>query len=409
MVKILHTSDWHLGKRLERFSRREEQVAVLNEICEIADREEVDIVLVAGDLFDNANPPAESVDLFYKTLKRLADNGKRAVLAIAGNHDMPERIEAPDPLARECGIIFSGFPETTIVPFSLEQGFSISRSEPGFVEIQLPRKPPVRILVTPYANEMRLRKSLSGENSEEELRRLLSDHWKNLAGKYCDTQGVNLLVTHLLFMAEGEPVPEEPDDERPINYIGGAQAIFTSSIPIQVQYTALGHLHRFQYAGKALCPVVYCGSPLSYSFSEAGQKKYVVIASLEPGEDAVLKLSGLHSGRTLERRRFNNMDAAKSWLASNPDTLVELTLVSDSYLSGTDRRELNEIHNGIVAIIPEIKEISGTETSITAASITGKSLNELFREYFINKKGQEPGQEILDVFGEILGEEDPET
>jgi DNA repair protein SbcD/Mre11 len=74
-MKILHTSDWHLGKRLDDFSRMEEQQAVLLEICEIAERENVDVVLVAGDLFDTFNPPTEAVDLFYKTLKRLTNNG----------------------------------------------------------------------------------------------------------------------------------------------------------------------------------------------------------------------------------------------------------------------------------------------------------------------------------------------
>ena len=104
-MKILHTADWHLGKRLDNYSRIEEQIEVMNEICEIADEQNIDLVLVAGDLFDTFNPSVEAVELFYKTLKRLANNGQRPVIAIAGNHDSPDRIDAPDPLARECGII----------------------------------------------------------------------------------------------------------------------------------------------------------------------------------------------------------------------------------------------------------------------------------------------------------------
>jgi len=107
-MKILHTSDWHLGKRLENFSRLDEQIAVLDEICTIADKENIDAVLVAGDLFDTFNPPTEAVELFYRSLKKLSKNGSRPVIAIAGNHDSPDRIESPDPLARECGIIFAG-------------------------------------------------------------------------------------------------------------------------------------------------------------------------------------------------------------------------------------------------------------------------------------------------------------
>src|SRR5690554_7320792 len=103
-MRLLHTGDWHLGKRLDDYSRLEEQQAVLEELIGLAEIHDVDAVLVAGDLFDTFNPPAEAVELFYKSLKKLSGDGRRPVIAIAGNHDSPDRIEAPDPLARECGI-----------------------------------------------------------------------------------------------------------------------------------------------------------------------------------------------------------------------------------------------------------------------------------------------------------------
>ena len=124
-MKILHTADWHLGKKLEGISRLQEQRAVLEEICAIADHEAVDAVLVAGDLFDTFNPSSEAEELLYKTLKQLSRNGTRAVVAIAGNHDSPERIEAPDPLARACGIIFAGYPNSIVPPFELETGLTV--------------------------------------------------------------------------------------------------------------------------------------------------------------------------------------------------------------------------------------------------------------------------------------------
>jgi len=406
MLRILHTSDWHLGKRLERFSRHEEQVAVLDEIIGIAERENVDIVLVAGDLFDTFNPPAESLDLFYKSLKRVANNGKRPVIAIAGNHDMPERIEAPDPLARECGILFAGFPESEISPFSLEQGLEVVRTGPGFIEVQLPGKPGLRILMTPYANEMRLRKGLDPDNAEEELRELLALHWAGLAEKHCDDSGVNVLLAHLLFMPEGGEMPEEPEDERPINHIGGAQAIFTSAIPASIQYVALGHLHRKQVVTGANCPVVYSGSPLSYSFSEAGQQKQVLLVDLEPGKRAVLTPVLLTSGRKLERKRFESILDAESWLMDHQNSLVELTLLTETFLSGADRRRLQDVHEGIVAIIPEVSGTNAEESGAATNPVQLKNLQELFTDYFRNKKGQEPDREILDLFREINAEEE---
>jgi len=212
-MKILHTADWHLGKRLDNVSRFAEQVAVMEEICEIAERENVDAVIVAGDLYDTFNPSTESIELFYKTLKRLANNGKRAVIAIAGNHDSPDRIEAPDPLARECGIIFAGFPNTRITPFSLKNGIEVTSSESGFIEIKLPTiDAPLRLILTPYANEYRIKTFLGMEDSEAELRKVLATKWKELADKYCDNKGVNIYsigtrIHHWILLCHAYPTP----------------------------------------------------------------------------------------------------------------------------------------------------------------------------------------------------------
>ncbi len=195
-MKILHTADWHLGKRLDRFSRLEEQILVMEEIIGIADEENADLILVAGDLFDAFNPGVEAVELFYKTLKRLSKNGQRPVIAISGNHDSPNLINAPDPLARECGIILIGHPKTVIQPFGTEY-FSILNSREGFIEMKINTIDfPVRILHTPYANEIRL-KEYFGENKEEEINKVLAHTWNELAEQFCDDAGVNLLTAHL--------------------------------------------------------------------------------------------------------------------------------------------------------------------------------------------------------------------
>jgi DNA repair protein SbcD/Mre11 len=195
-MKILHTADWHLGKRLDRFSRIEEQVLVMQEISAIADEENADMILVAGDLFDNFNPGVEAVELFYKTLKSLSRNGSRPVIAISGNHDSPNLIDAPDPLARECGIILIGHPKAQIPIFKTEY-FEIIRSKEGFIELNIRGLDfLVRILHTPYANEARL-KEYFGENKEEEINKVLAETWKALADEFCDSSGVNLLMAHL--------------------------------------------------------------------------------------------------------------------------------------------------------------------------------------------------------------------
>jgi exonuclease SbcD len=406
-MKILHTSDWHLGKKLEGFSRLDEQKEVLEEICQIADQEAIQAVIIAGDLFDNYNPPAEAVEIFYKYLKKLAGNGKRAVIAIAGNHDSPERIEAPDPLARECGIIFAGNPDATITPFRLETGLELVKSDKGFLEIALPgAAQPLRLLITPYANELRLKSYLGSEEAEGELRKLLEHHWHSLASAYCDDKGVNMLVAHLLFATDSESVPEEPEEERSINFIGGAQAIFTENLPEGVRYVALGHLHRRQVVSKIPCPVVYSGSPLAYSFSEANQDKFVMIIEAEPGEKVKTREVKLTSGKRLLRKRFESIDLAVAWLVENQGVYVELTIVSDQYLAAIDRKRLLDAHEGIVNIVPESRGM-GMEEKDGASSIDlSKGMEALFVDFYKHKKGQEPDSSILELFREVISTEE---
>jgi DNA repair protein SbcD/Mre11 len=406
-MKLIHTSDWHLGKHLNNVYRHPEQQAVLQEICEIADREQVDAVIVAGDLFDTYNPPIESTELLYKTLKRLANNGRRAVIAIAGNHDSPDRIEAPDPLARECGILFAGYPNSLISPFELESGLKVTQSCEGFIELKLPdHEIPLRVLLTPYANEFRLKTYLGEEDSEEALRTVLQRKWEEMANRYCDTKGVNVLVSHLFFMKKGGELPEEPEDERPILHVGGAQAIYSENIPQHIQYTALGHLHRKQLVDTNPAPVVYAGSPLSYSFSEANQQKYVVIADMEPGKPANIREIELTQGKRLLRKRAESVEEAADWLSTRPNTLVELTMATETYLTAEERKRLYTVHDGIVLLIPDVQNKLVHGESAQKTIDLNKSMEELFKDYFRSDKGQEPSDSIMQLFKEILSEEE---
>ena len=408
-MKLLHTSDWHLGKRLENLLRLDEQKEVLNEICVIAETEQVNAVIVSGDLFDTYNPSAEAVDLFYKTLKRLANNGKRAVIAIAGNHDSPDRIAAPDPLARECGILFAGYPNVIIPPFELNAGLMVNKSEEGFVELHLPGcSDPLRILLTPYANEFRLKAYLGHEDSEEELRKLLNDKWSSLAQKYCNNKGVNILISHLFFARKGAALPEEPEDEKPILHVGGAQVIYSENIPHQIQYVALGHLHRKQTIDTNPCQVIYAGSPLSYSFAEADQKKYVVVLEVEPGKIPVISNHELTRAKRLLRKRAENVEEAIEWLHTHQSALIELTMSTDTYLTAEERKLLNAAHNGIISIIPDVKRDDDDQANFRKTIDLSKGMDELFTDYFRYEKGQEPNQRILDLFKEVLAQEGEE-
>ena len=399
-MRILHTADWHLGKRLDSINRHDEQVAVLDEICQIADREAVDVVLIAGDLFDVFSPPNESSELFFRTCKRLTNNGLRAVVAIAGNHDSPERIEAPETLARECGIVFSGFPNTIVTPFSLPSNIHLTKSDRGFIELKLPNFDyPLRLFLTPYANEFRLKQQLNIEKTDDNIRQILTEQWYYLAEKYANTEGVNIGVAHLFVMQRDGEMPTEPDDEKPIN-VGGAGVIYTDCFPKQFQYVALGHLHRQQEISRKPCPIIYSGSPLAYSFNEDNQDKYVMLLEAEPFQPVHFQRIKLEKTKKLLRGRFYDLDEALQWLSENQDDLIQLTMVSNTYLNPLVLQQLRAAHKGIVEIRPEINDPNAR--SMNPQIDLNKSMEELFFDYFKREKNQEPNEDLKALFKEIL-------
>jgi exonuclease SbcD len=404
-MTILHTADWHLGKYLDKFSRLSEQQEVIEQIIRIADEHEVDAVVVSGDLFDSFNPSNEASELLYSSLHRLTNQGKRAVVAIAGNHDSPERVDMPDVLARVSGILFVGMPMAEAKPFETSSGLKTLRIDKGFVELQLPAcEFPLRLVLTPYANELRLKKYLGNENREENLRLLLQNHWTTLAEAYCDDKGVNMLVTHLFMMQKGGEQPEEPEGEKAI-LVGGSQPIFTENIPPQVQYVALGHLHRSQNLGTDKQPVVYSGSPLAYSFAESEQKKYVHLIYANPGEPVSKTRVELKQKFPLLQNKFENIDEAVAWLESVRETYVQITITVEKYLSAADKRRINDAHDRIVNIIPEI---TGGITTLEKqmVNINEHSMETLFEQFFQSKKGVAPDGVLKDLFKEVLNSED---
>lgn len=402
-MRILHTADWHLGKRLERFSRIDEQREVMEEIVQIADLESVDAVIIAGDIFDSFSPPAEAQELFYRTVHRLSKGGRRPVIAIAGNHDMPERIEAPVPLAAANAIILQGFPHSVAGIFTSEGGVELLRTAPGFIELQIPgHSAPLRMLLTPYANELRMKTFLGGEAG---LADSLRDHWQKLATAYCDEAGVNILMAHLYFHKHGTTPSVEDEGERSILHVGGAPPITTNLLPDGVQYAALGHLHGFQVVDDSKYPVVYSSSPLCYSFAEAGQVKKVIILDVEPGQSAAMRTVDLTKGLPLLRAEFDSSEAAVEWLRENPDSYVELTIRTTTYLDGQMRKTFADAHERIVDVVPKIIREDGKvdEETDPASDLTETDMQSLFLQYFRSRYGTEPSDSILELFREVTG------
>ena len=119
-MRILHTSDWHLGRSLENISRIDEQRDFISCLTKIVEEEKIDMILVSGDVYDTNNPSTAAEELFYEAVDKLNGKGKRPVIVIAGNHDNPERLCAASPLAYKNGIILLGYPKSDPGKYKIE-------------------------------------------------------------------------------------------------------------------------------------------------------------------------------------------------------------------------------------------------------------------------------------------------
>lgn len=400
-MKILHTSDLHIGKRLYSCERREEQEAVLKELLEVCRNENIDAVLVAGDLFDNFNPSVASMNLLYDSFCEIADGGRRPVILIAGNHDSPDRIDMPDSLARKNGVFFIGNYDSIQQPIVLNDRVTVEKTAQNYIQLRLSDYDyPLQLVVTPFVNEQRLRERFDFENGEGMLRDYLQQVWQQTIETYATGRGVKVLMSHLFVLKDESDTTLEPEDENAIN-IGGLSAIYAENIPSEIQYTALGHLHRMQRVGKK--NVWYSGSPLAYSFSEDEQQKYFLIVDIEPDKEPIVGKHAIRSGIAIKNLTAESVEQALEMLSENQDYWVQLRLITDRAVSYEQSSQLHSAHSRLLQIIPEIKSESTSEQQRNKILELQNNPVELFGEFYKSTHGgQEPDERLVKLFREAM-------
>ena len=278
-MRLLHTSDWHLGRPFHGANLLNDQAAAMERIVELAVEAEVDAVLIAGDLYDRAIPPAEAVQLFNDTLARLSRAGA-AVIAIAGNHDSHVRVSVYDDLLSAFGVTIRG---------DLRRA-----AEPVLVE---PRRggQPVAIYPLPYLEPAVDGPALSdgalqGERfTHQTVTRLALERIQQ--HRAAQPSRRSLLVAHT-FVAGGET----SDSERELT-VGNVDRVSVETFD-GFDYVALGHLHGSQQLASAR--VAYSGTPLAYSFSEQHHSKSVRIVELNAAGVPSVEVVPLGVGRPLK-------------------------------------------------------------------------------------------------------------
>lgn len=405
-MKILHTSDWHLGKNLEGFSRLDEQEQFLEELIEKIEENNIDLVIIAGDIYDNGNPPARAENLFYNALKRIAKGGKRAVLVIAGNHDNPERLVAASPLAYEHGVILLGTPKSCALTGSFG-GFEIVEAGEGYVEISIGDEKAV-VITLAYPSEKRLNELLSTDLEEAERRRSYSERvgeiFEKLSEKYREDT-INLAVSHI-FVAGGETT----DSERPIQ-LGGSLTVDASVLPEKAQYIALGHLHRPQRVKAAKSKVYYAGSPIQYSKSEIGYSKCAYIVEVKTGEEAQVQEVFFRNYKPIEVWKCDGVEEAIERCRENSERniWVYLEIKTDNYITQEQIKQMKELKKDIIEILPVIEGME--EAAVDYEDFREKSMAELFKEFYMKERKVQPSSEVMELFLNIVmeGEEENEA
>ncbi len=402
-MRILHTADWHFGKTIEGRDRLPEQVAFVEELCGICAEERIDLVLVAGDVFQSPNPSAAAEELFYYALDRLADHGKRGVVIVAGNHDNPDRLCAASPLAGRLGITLAGLPKEELGPTYASAG-RVYRVNGGqaWLELAVPGVEHTAVIAAlPYPSEGRLKELLAKSLEDKELRQGYNER---LAGLFAalneqyrpDT--VNLAVSHL-YVRGGI----ESDSEQQIQ-VGGAYAVDPLIFPINAQYIALGHLHRPQYVGGTPAPCRYAGSPLAYSFSETGYAKSVTIIEALPGQSANIREVHVTSGRPLVRwRAAGGLAEVREWVDSgrDRDAWIEVELEIAKALALDEIQELRAMHPGFVTIRP-VFSLAEDRIGQEPVRLNSMPLSELFIRFYEQQNGGlKPDDRLVEMFLEL--------
>ena len=400
-MKFIHTSDWHIGKNLEGHSRLEEQEKFCDDFVKIVEENNIDMVIIAGDVYDTSNPPAGAETLFYKTICRLADDGNRCDLVIAGNHDNPERLSAVSPLAKEQGIIILGYPLSSTTE-SKYKGFEITEAGRGYLKLKIGGEK-ATIITLPYPSEKRLNDAIRNVDDENELQKNYSnkvgDIFRKLEENF-EEDSINIAVSHL-FVSGGDP----SDSERQIQ-LGGSLVVDKHDLPQKAQYTALGHLHKPQKASERL-NVYYSGSPLQYSVKERIYAKGANIVEIHANETPVVEQVYFNNYKPIEVFKCDGIEEALKVCEENKDRDIwsYFEIKTDEVISQENIKKMKEYLKDII----EIKPIITSHYEEENIDLKEKSMAQLFNDFYKFKEKCEPRGELMDLFLNIVSEEGEEN
>jgi exonuclease SbcD len=378
-VRILHTADWHAGRTLRGVDRTPEISQALNEIVGLVKSEKVDLVLVAGDLFDTPNPSADAEHAVYEFFLNVGQTGVPSVV-IAGNHDSAQRLESVKGLLERVKVSALGNVRMA--------------GSGGVIEVATPSGETALVAALPFLSERRLVKAatlLDGDVGawRQKYREGMAFFVDRLATGF-RADAVNLMMLHTTL--EGGALSGSEFKF----YVTNSYTIAAESLPSTAQYVAMGHLHKAQSLRDAP-PVHYSGSIIQLDFGEAGERKMVKLVEGRPGRPVSVTEVPLSSGKALKTARVDleGLDRRLDELRDFPGYLKVVVKLSQP-MPGLKDRVLGHLPQAI-AVEAELDE-SLTQTS--EESHASLSPIEAFERYY-QSRGRELTDEIRRAFAEL--------
>ncbi len=398
-MKILHTADWHLGKTLHKYSLEEDNALFLTWLMDEIRARKIEVLLVSGDIFDTANPKNSVLTLYYNFLKELIPLHCHVVIT-GGNHDAPTLLNAPKEILNLLNIDVIG--EATA---QIEDELITLKNKTG--------DPTLQIAAVPYLRDSDIRKAVAGNSYENQLRQIsegIKTHYEAISA-LLNPEVPSIAMGHLY--VQGVSTSES---EREVHAIGGVAAFTSDNFPKAFDYIALGHIHKPQRIADSDY-IRYCGSPISLSFSERKDQKYVIELTLEGGKLRTPELVEVPKFRELKRIQGNINDVWKTLETyQSPCQLPSLLeiLVQEEAYSPEHTVQFNLLTQEfadrnfqiVISKLTYAHQISGIAQLYTVGESIGTlTAKEVFQKRLDNEKIDPETQHELNVaFEELLRE-----
>lgn len=356
-VKFIHLSDLHLGKRVNDFSMLEDQEYILTRIINIVDEELPDAVMLAGDIYDKSVPSAEAVQLFDEFLVRLSKR-KLKVFVISGNHDSPERVAFGSRLMSNSGVYVSPVYDGDVVPFDMTDDYGT-----------------VSVFMLPFIKPSHVKRFYP----DDDISTCSDAIQAAIKHMNVDPENRNVLITHQFVTGASRCDSEDIT-------VGGSDNV-DAKVFASFNYVALGHIHSPQNVGSET--IRYCGTPLKYSFSEAGQKKSVTIVELKEKGDIAIHTVSLTPIRDMMEIKGNYMEVMSRDFYKDMDTKSYL------HVTLTDEEDIPDAIGKLRSVYPNIMKLNydnkRTRSNLqinSTGDVERKTPIELFSEFYEKQNNQ---------------------